>query len=672
MKDTAFIRGEIPMTKSEIRAVSLAKLEIHPDSVIYDIGAGTGSISVEAALAAHQGHVYAFEQKEEGLRLIRANADRFGVSNLTAVPGKAPESMSGFPGPDRVFLGGTGGNLEQILDLVYALNPQVRVVVNVIALETLARVMEYYRNRGTEPEVVCLQVSRAQVRGGYHMMQGQNPVYVITAEEPAAAGPEADRPAEDSSVEGQSAAGGKTVSVPRFMIAAPSSGSGKTVITAGLLALFQKKGKTCASFKCGPDYIDPMFHQYVLGIPGCNLDSFFLEEEKLRRLFVKQAEKAELAVLEGVMGYYDGVAGNTLTASSYEIARMTDTPVILVVDGRGSSLSAAAAVHGFMQYRQDSRIAGVILNRTSQAMAERIKPKLEELGIAFLGAVPECPECRLESRHLGLTLPEEQESLREKLEQTAERLEACLDVDKIFAVAAAAGEMGLAEPEMELPEPEVELKESETVVPCPKAKRLAAVARDEAFCFYYQENLEFLRECGWELSFFSPLHERDLPEGAELILLGGGYPEIHARQLSENKPMLEAIQNAAGRGVKILAECGGFLYLHQTLEGDDGVRYPMVGVIAGDGYRTERLGRFGYISLCDRDEGTSGNENIRGHEFHYWDSTAPGTDMTARKPASERTWDCMYVTDRMIAGFPHLYYRSGAEWIRRFLKGATV
>ena len=659
MRDECFIRGDIPMTKSEVRAVSLSKLELRKDSVVYDIGAGTGSVSVEAALLVPEGHVYAFEQKEEGCRLISANREKFGISNLTVAAGKAPEILAGYPAPDKVFVGGSGGSLEAILDMVFQRNPAAQVVLNVIALESLCRVTDYFKRRGMEPDITCVQVSRAQVRGGYHMMQGQNPVYIITAGMPVSGkhidvtgtqvSAEASVPGRSVLSAGNLPAGAR---IPRILIAAPASGSGKTMITTGLLALLKRRGLSCAAFKCGPDYIDPMFHRHVLGIPGGNLDNFFLDGTEVRRLFVNRAGMKDMAVIEGVMGYYDGVAGNTVQASTYEIAGITDTPVILVLDGKKSSLSLAAELKGFREYKRDSRIAGVILNRTSHLMMERLKPFLEEQGVVCLGAVPKCAEAEFESRHLGLSIPEEQERFAARVELLADRLEQCLDVDGICRLAEAASPVVV---------PEKEEKAAE-----PRKKRRMAIARDEAFCFYYQENLDFLEASGWELVPFSPLSDAHLPEQTAAVLLGGGYPEIYAKQLSENRSMLEEIRRAADNGVKILAECGGFLYLHDSLEGSDGGVYPMAGVIKGKGYRTSRLSRFGYIMLS----GPGGS--IRGHEFHYWDSTAPGASMRAQKPGSDRGWDCMYVTEHMVAGFPHLYYLSSPQWILGFLEGAAL
>ena len=666
MRDEWFIRGEIPMTKSEVRAVSVSKLELCRDNIVYDIGAGTGSVSVEAALKVPEGHVYAFEQKEEGCALIRANAEKAGVKNLTVVPGKAPESLYGYPAPDRVFLGGSSGNMEEILDLVTELNPAVQLVINVIALESLSQAMEWFRKKGWEPEVVCMQVSRAAKRGPYHMMQAQNPIYVLTAQ-----GQQTHQSQNVPVVPGQNERAQKDADFPRILVAAPGSGSGKTLLTTGLLTLFQNRGIRCRSFKCGPDYIDPMFHKYVLGIDSCNLDSFFLPQEELRALFQKRAADAELSILEGVMGYYDGIGGNSTAASTYEVAKITDTPVILVLDGKGSSLSLAAQVKGFLDYRKDSHICGVILNKTNKMVGERLRPEIEKLGVRYLGAVPVCETMDIKSRHLGLTMPQEQSELRGHLNAFAKQLEEYLDVDGILELAGCSGEKlpeaGKTEQSNQTDLNQEETKQDE-IRPIdsesePPTRRMA-VAMDKAFCFYYQENLDFLRQHGWELIPFSPLHDAALPEQVHAILLGGGYPELYAKELSANEPMLASIRNAHAEGIKILAECGGFLYLQEHLEDETGTSWPVAGLIHADGFRTEKLGRFGYISLTQ-----NGAVRIKGHEFHYWDSTAPGSAFRAEKPQSNRGWDCMYWTDSLLAGFPHLYYLSGPDLILSFLSG---
>ncbi len=680
MRDEWFVRGKIPMTKEEVRVVSLAKLEIAPDSVIYDIGAGTGSVTVEAICMAPQGQIYAFEQKKEGCELIRENLNRVEIpaERAVVVEGRAPECLSGYPVPDRVFIGGSGGNISEILDLLFEKNPSVRIVINVIALESLSQVTDYCARRGLIPDVTCIQASRAKQLGAYHLMQGMNPVYVIT-------------------LDGRERREEKREGIPRLLLTAPASGSGKTVITSGLLALFSKMGLSCVSFKCGPDYIDPMFHRYVLGIPGSNLDSFFLDEDGVRQLFEERSADHELALIEGVMGYYDGVAGTSFQASSYEIARITDTPAILVVDAKKSSRSVSALIKGFLEYQKDSRIVGVILNRTSPMMTERLRPLIEELGVKLIGAVPECPEAQLESRHLGLTLPNEQKKLRTHMEALADRLEQCLDIPKLLALAGIAEDQDPNDHEKK----ETNKKNEKNGY---VSTRRIGVAQDEAFCFYYQENLEFLRQNGWEIVPFSPLHDQKIPENLDALLLGGGYPELYARELSENHSMLESIRIAGTdqtKKIKILAECGGFLYLHRTLEDPDGKKWKMVGLLDADAFRTKKLSRFGYITLKTNQtnpallpdqmpdqmesknldetengkhkEKTERGENdrvaIRGHEFHYWDSTDPGTALLAEKPLSSRNWACMHVNDRMIAGFPHLYYRSDPNWILNFLNG---
>ena len=666
MRDEWFIRGEIPMTKSEVRAVSVSKLELCRDNIVYDIGAGTGSVSVEAALKVPKGHVYAFEQKEEGCALIRANAEKAGLTNLTVVPGKAPESLAGYPAPDRVFLGGSSGNMEEILDLVTKLNPAVQLVINVIALESLNQAMAWFQKKGWEPEVVCMQVSRAAKRGPYHMMQAQNPIYVLTAQ-----GQQTQQSQNVPVVPGQNGRAQKDADFPRILLAAPGSGSGKTLLTTGLLTLFQNRGIRCRSFKCGPDYIDPMFHKYVLGIDSCNLDSFFLSKEELQALFRKRAADAELSILEGVMGYYDGIGGNSTAASTYEVAKITDTPVILVLDGKGSSLSLAAQVKGFLDYRKDSHICGVILNKTNKMVGERLRPEIEKLGVRYLGAVPVCETMDIKSRHLGLTMPQEQSELRGHLNAFAKQLEEYLDVDGILELAGCSGEKlpeaGKTEQSNQTDLNQEETKQDE-IRPIdsesePPTRRMA-VAMDKAFCFYYQENLDFLRQHGWELIPFSPLHDAALPEQVHAILLGGGYPELYAKELSANEPMLASIRNAHAEGIKILAECGGFLYLQEHLEDETGRSWPVAGLIHADGFRTENLSRFGYISLTQ-----NGAVRIKGHEFHYWESTAPGSAFRAEKPQSDRGWDCMYRTDSLLAGFPHLYYLSGPDLILSFLSG---
>ncbi len=447
---------------------------------------------------------------------------------------------------------------------------------------------------------------------------------------------------------------------PRLMLAAPKSGSGKTMMTCGLLTAFLRRNLSCRSFKCGPDYIDPMFHKYVLGIDGGNLDTFFLEKEKVRNIFANGAKEAGISVIEGVMGYYDGVGGNSIWASSYEVACGVEAPVVLVLDCKGASLSMAAVVKGFLEYKKDSHICGVILNRTSKVMAERLKPAIEDLGIRVYGYLPECEEGCLESRHLGLVLPEEAKGLKEQLDRLALKLEDTLDLDGLIELAEGAGTLPLIQ---EGTNESISKSVGRIRVP-------VGIAKDEAFCFYYQENIKLLEEMGAELIPFSPIHDKSLPKGICGLLLGGGYPELYAGELSGNQSMLREIQRASESSMPILAECGGFMYLHQEMETRDHQVYPMAGVIHGKVFPTERLMRFGYIEAFSKENTgfIKTGESIRGHEFHYWDSTDNGNHMEAKKPGQKKSWDCIHAGRNLLAGFPHFYYPSNPVLPGRFVE----
>ncbi|MEG0215188.1 MAG: cobyrinate a,c-diamide synthase, partial [Hungatella sp.] len=350
----------------------------------------------------------------------------------------------------------------------------------------------------------------------------------------------------------------------RVMFAAPASGSGKTTVVCGILQALSDRGYHCASLKCGPDYIDPLYHRMTGAAYGGNLDSFFVGETVIRQQLWNAESEADFTILEGVMGYYDGVAGVSLQASSYDIARITQTPVILILDGKGSALSLAAMVKGFAEYRMDSRICGVLWNRTTPLMAERFSPFLEEMGIRVVGALPECEAIRFPSRHLGLLLPHEQKQLRTQMQILGAQVARGVDLDLILEIARSA-------PELSMPD----LRRNQ---PNPSAQSVRiAVAQDEAFCFYYQENLRLLEALGAQLVSFSPIHDSKLPEGIAGMLLGGGYPEVYASALSVNTSMRESIGRSIGDGMPFLAECGGFLYLHEQLEDEMGTAYAMVG-----------------------------------------------------------------------------------------------
>lgn len=467
----------------------------------------------------------------------------------------------------------------------------------------------------------------------------------------------------------------------RWMIAAPASGSGKTAAVCGLLTLLKKRGCSAGAFKCGPDYIDPMFHKKVLGIPGCNLDSFFLEPEQLRDLFCRETAELEAAVVEGVMGYFDGVGGMSW-GSSWDIARILKLPVILVVDGHGASLSVLAQIKGFLDYqptgeREENRIAGVILNRTSPSMCSVLKPRIEkELGIACLGCIPVLKWLDLKSRHLGLLLPDEIGNLQEQMERLSQVLEESVDVERLLELgrgpqrrheSGADQEDGAGREDEAGREDRAGRKKKQG-----EETFCLAAAMDEAFCFYYQENLELLRELGARIVPFSPLRDEKLPEQTDGILLGGGYPELYAAELGKNSRMRESIRRAAEEGMPILGECGGYLYLLEELEGEDGNMYPMAGVFSGSGKREERLRHFGYVTVRTGADSSylKKGQQIRGHEFHYWHCQKDETEgaMEAKKPLGGKKWPAMRIKHQVTAGFPHLYYPSLPEFAERFAR----
>ena len=382
--------------------------------------------------------------------------------------------------------------------------------------------------------------------------------------------------------------------IPRILLAAGASGSGKTLITCGLLQALVNRGLKVASFKCGPDYIDPMFHSRVIGTRSRNLDTFFTDGDRTRYLLAKNASDCEIAVMEGVMGYYDGVGGITSRASAYDLASTTDTPVILIINSRGMSVSLAAYVKGFLEYKKDSHICGVIFNQMSPMLYPRMKKLLEEeLSVKVLGYVPKVEDCVIESRHLGLVLPEEIPELKSRLQKLSEVLGKTLDIDGILELAGGA-------PELAAPEPEMLIQKDTAFGYRTEEKVRIGVADDEAFCFFYADNLNLLEQMGAELVRFSPIHDRELPEDLDGLLLSGGYPELNGEALEENQEMCTRIREVILDGMPCLAECGGFMYLHQEMEDMEGKQRRVCGVIPGRAYRTPKLNRFGYITLTEK------------------------------------------------------------------------
>ena len=440
----------------------------------------------------------------------------------------------------------------------------------------------------------------------------------------------------------------------QFLLAAPRSGSGKTTMTCALLMALKRRGCAPCAFKSGPDYIDPMFHRAVLGVESRNLDLFFSAPETVRTLYAKGAAGHGAAVCEGAMGFYDGLGGVSDRASAWHLADTLDLPVLLVVEPKGQSLTLAAELNGLVNFRTPSHIAGILLNNCTARMHALLAPMLEEeTGLPVLGFLPKLPEAVIGSRHLGLYTAAEVENLQQKLALLADAVEEHIDWPRLLALC-----------EKELPALPVQ---PET----PPARVRIAVAQDEAFCFTYAETLEAFRDAGAEVVFFSPLRDTALPENIGGLYLPGGYPELHARELSENTSLLREIKQKIESGLPTAAECGGFLYLGQSLTDAEGQSWPMAGVLPGEAKDAGRLVRFGYATLsADSDSMLfRAGESFPIHEFHHWDSTANGTALAAKKPVGGAAWRCGFVNEHFYAGFPHLYW-AGTPLPQRFAAAA--
>ena len=443
-----------------------------------------------------------------------------------------------------------------------------------------------------------------------------------------------------------------------FLLAAPQSGSGKTVMACALLGALRHRGFSPCAFKCGPDYIDPMFHRSVLGVECHNLDLFLTLEEQLRRLYAAGTAGHDAALCEGAMGLYDGLGG-TDRASAWHMAQTLGLPVLLVLRPKGASLTLAAQVRGLRDFRPDSHLAGILLSDCRPGLYASLAPMLEkETGLSVLGYLPPMPEAVFESRHLGLYTAGEISDIKARVEALAQCALQTVDWQRLLPLCQskrkAPGTKGAA------------------VNSAPVAR--IAVARDEAFCFAYAETLETLEQAGAALLPFSPLYDAGLPTEADGLYLPGGYPELYAARLSQNRAMGEAIRTALARGMPTVAECGGFLYLGQSLEDTEGRSWPQVGALPGNGKKTGGLVRFGYATMTAEKDSLlfRAGEQIPVHEFHHWDSDENGTDLLAEKPISGKRWRCGFANPRLYAAFPHLYLAGRPELARRFVAAAAA
>lgn len=437
-----------------------------------------------------------------------------------------------------------------------------------------------------------------------------------------------------------------------FLLAGTHSGVGKTTISMGLMKIFSRCYDV-APFKVGPDYIDPSFHTWVTGNPSYNLDYFLMGKEGVEYSFYKHQRACN--IIEGVMGLYDGLGHDLDNASSAHIARLLDLPVVLIVDASGKSTSIAAQILGYQNLDSRVKIRGIIINRVaSEKSYLQCKEAIARYNkIPCLGYVLKEETLQISSRHLGLLQVEEVEDLERKIDQLASMLEKTIDVSLLEKIM------------------EQEEKSFEKIHPLQKYQgqwqgKKIGIAKDQAFRFYYQDNLESLLLFGMDIYYFSPLHDKEIPVGMDILYFGGGYPENFVEELSKNETMLESIRNFSGN---VYAECGGFMYLGKELISLDGTRHPLCQLFGVSTKMGKRLNikRFGYVSIYDGEE-----EIAKAHEFHYSDIVELEEDtreLEARK-IDGRTWKCVFVKNNtQFAGYPHVHFFQAEKYLERIFGG---
>ncbi len=448
------------------------------------------------------------------------------------------------------------------------------------------------------------------------------------------------------------------VETPRIVVAGTHSGVGKTTIASGLMAALSAKGLRVAPFKVGPDFIDPSYHALATGRPGRNLDAFLSGPKLIGSLFAHGAFSTDVAIVEGVMGLFDGKSGGGEFASTAHVAKLLRAPVLLVVDAGAMARSAAAIVHGYATFDPELRVAGVILNRVGSPTHEAmLREAIEPLSIPILGILRRDAKLSTPDRHLGLVpVAERHGEARKALRVVGERISASCDLEGIMRLAASAGPL-YAEPW----DPETLADGTNRTVPSARV----AVAGGPAFSFVYEENLELLRGAGAEISVFDPTSEETLPEGTDALYLGGGFPETYAEALSANEPLRKEVRAFAQSGHPVVAECGGLLYLCRELDGR-----PMCGVLDAEARMTNRLS-LGYRearALADSPLAVAGT-TARGHEFHYSSvepqaGTLPAWELSGRGEEG-------FIAGAVHASYLHTHWAATPEVPRRFVRSAA-
>ncbi len=492
--------------------------------------------------------------------------------------------------------------------------------------------------------------------------------------------------------------------VPRLIIAAPMSGSGKTTIVAGLIAELVARGMRVAPFKVGPDYIDPSYHTLAAGRTCHNLDAWMLPPEWIASVLARHASDADIALIEGVMGLFDGYSGSDDSGSTAHIARLTATPVLVVLDSRSMARTAAALVKGLHDFDPQVQVAGVVLNRVgSPKHVQMLTAAIDsEAGVPVVGYLGREETLQLPERHLGLVPTAEPGRWQGWIEQARLRVTASVDVDRVLELAGYsdamqrrgdAGGDNVTTRRGDAGGDDVTARRSDGGVgsgfvapshhrtgassPSPSHPPTIAVARDTAFSFLYEQNLDLLREAGAELAFFSPLHDDALPANTHALYLCGGFPELYAATLAANTRMRTAIRAAAETNMPIYAECGGLMYLTESLRDQEGNIFPMVGMLPGQSAMTRRL-TLGYRTIQGNSDSWlwRDNEPMRGHEFHYsvWQrdvQLAPACTILADEWQTEPRTEGAQVR-HVIASYVHLHFLAYPVLAERFVTAAVA
>ncbi|MCH8225543.1 MAG: cobyrinate a,c-diamide synthase [Chloroflexi bacterium] len=445
---------------------------------------------------------------------------------------------------------------------------------------------------------------------------------------------------------------------PAFVIAGVRSGVGKTTVATGIMGALTRRGHRVQPFKAGPDYIDPTYHALACGVPSRNLDTWLLPHRTVIELFQRASALRDVSVVEGVMGLFDGHSSLSEEGSTAELAKLLEAPVILVADASKVARSVAAEILGYQQFDPNLKIAGVILNGVgSPRHLEFCQPQIEATtGLPVLGYLPRREELAQPERHLGLIPTVEGTVARRWYDTLVDQVEETIDVERILQLAGASSRQAV--------EPEIFPRE-----PQPK-RAVIAIARDKAFSFYYQDSLDLLEAWGAELAPFSPMEDTRLPEGAGGIYLGGGFPEMFAAQLAENAPMHAAIRDAVARGVPVYAECGGLMYLGQSLRDLEGVEYPMLGLIPAVSAMSNRRLTMGYRELESRTDSPvlRRGQRVRGHEFH-WSTLEqpPDPDQSVYRVLDQGDRADGFQVGSIWASYVHIHLASDPSLARRFV-----